>query len=103
MIDDAERREAACWIRDHHDSFYLDTAFAVRMFNDSGTDLPFEDFDAVAYLADLIDRPTCHDSSPMTREYFSCDRCEAEIDTQDDYGNTWTFEYCPECGAEVVE
>lgn len=67
----------------------------------------------VNYLADLIDRPTCHDVADFDRESFKCSRCGfrvLSIDGAPDAaklvgtkGGVVDFGYCPNCGAEVVE
>ena len=57
-------------------------------------------------LADLIDRPTCRldhtDTEPATDGYpvrlYECSNCGRTCD--EIYGE---YEYCPHCGAEVVE
>lgn len=57
-------------------------------------------------LADLIDRPTCRldhtDTEPATDGYpvrlYECSKCGRTCD--EIYGE---YEYCPHCGAEVVE
>ncbi len=63
-------------------------------------------------LADLIDRPTCHDVTDLDRESFKCSRCGyrvLSIDGAPDAaklvspkGGVVDFGYCPNCGAEVV-
>lgn len=65
------------------------------------------------FLADLIDRPTCHDVTDLDRESFKCSRCGyrvLSIDGAPDAaklvspkGGVVDFGYCPNCGAEVVE
>lgn len=64
-------------------------------------------------LADLIDRPTCHDVADFDRESFKCSRCGfrvLSIDGAPDAaklvgtkGGVIDFGYCPNCGAVVVE
>lgn len=59
-----------------------------------------------ARIADLIDRPTCRldhtDTEPATDGYpirvYECSNCGRTFDEL--YGE---YEYCPHCGAEVVE
>ena len=65
--------------------------------------------DKVAYLANLIDRPTCHDAEDERNKVFTCSACGFSdsklifnpfgidlIELKPD------FHYCPNCGAEVV-
>lgn len=69
--------------------------------------------DAMVRIADLIDRPTCHDVSDFDRESFKCSRCGyrvLSIDGAPDAAKLvgtkgWVidFGYCPNCGAVVVE
>lgn len=64
-------------------------------------------------LADLIDRPTCHDVADFNRESFKCSRCGfrvLSIDGAPDAaklvgtkGGVIDFGYCPNCGAEVKD
>ena len=66
--------------------------------------------DVLDVLADLIDRPTCHDVSRRGGA-FACSECGAQVDTDCTCGEPlmWfngvaiTPRYCPNCGAEVVE
>lgn len=67
----------------------------------------------VLAVADLIDRPTCHDVADFDRESFKCSRCGfrvLSIDGASDAaklvgtkGGVIDFGYCPNCGAVVVE
>lgn len=50
-------------------------------------------------VADLIDRPTCHAVQPAPGGFLECSRCGADV---------WAdveavTNYCPMCGAEVVD
>lgn len=64
-------------------------------------------------LANLIDRPTCHDVADFDRESFKCSRCGyrvLSIDGAPDAaklvgtkGVVVDFGYCPNCGAMVTE
>ena len=62
------------------------------------------------FLADLIDRPTCHDAEDERNKAFTCSACGFSdsklsfnpfgidlIELKPD------FHYCPNCGAEVQE
>lgn len=66
--------------------------------------------ETVLKLADLIDRPTCHDAEDERSKAFTCSACGFSdsklifnpfgidlIELKPD------FHYCPNCGAEVVE
>lgn len=65
-----------------------------------------------AAVADLIDRPTCHDVADFDRESFKCSRCGfrvLSIDGAPDAaklvgtkGGVVDFGYCPNCGERVV-
>ena len=59
-------------------------------------------------LADLIDRPTCHnvyDEHEMgaCANGFECSVCGNRVEDFEHYCITGTFNYCPKCGAEVVD
>lgn len=63
-------------------------------------------------VADLIDRPTCHDVVDFDSESFKCSRCGfrvLSIDGAPDAaklvspkGGVIDFGFCPNCGARVV-
>ena len=58
-------------------------------------------------LADLIDRPTCrnvYDEHEMgaCANGFECSVCGNRVDDFEHCCITGTFNYCPECGEEVV-
>lgn len=65
---------------------------------------------AVIYrLADLIDRPTCHDATDNFCE-FVCSKCGCSLDISNDFeptlwvdGKATVPSYCPNCGAEVLD
>lgn len=69
--------------------------------------VPWENI--VERIADLIDRPTCHDTGDGWT--FHCSACGCELDLEDREGEPtmWlggspmTPRHCPNCGAEVVE
>lgn len=59
------------------------------------------------YLARLIDRPTCrnvYDEHEMgaCANGFECSVCGNRVDDFEHCCITGTFNYCPECGEEVV-
>ena len=102
MISDTERREVASKLRgldehidgvpsmctkQQHDAMALR---AIRAVVGKG--------DVFHLLADLIDRPTCRKLIPDEMEgYVFCSKCGAEI------GEYSVPNYCPNCGAEVVD
>ena len=62
-------------------------------------------------LADLIDRPTCRNVyDEVYDEYeggccengFKCSKCGELVEDCEGYRVKGTFNYCPNCGAEVV-
>ena len=103
-ISNEERREVAAWLRLSGDSLALDNCFVRFIRDTAGSDLPTEDFNAASYLANLIDCPTCKNvADPYDGGLFECSNC----------GEIWKLTYgglaenhlnfCPRCGAEVVE
>lgn len=80
-------------------------------------DFDFTDMDMPAYevfdqMADIVDRPTCHDVADFDRESFKCSRCGfrvLSIDGAPDAaklvgtkGGVADFRFCPNCGEKVV-
>lgn len=110
-ISDDERRAVAARMReilrdDPHG--WLDA-----MVMNAVTDVLGEGVTIGETVADLIDRPTCHDVADFDRESFKCSRCGFRVlsidgapdaaklvGTKDGVAG---FGYCPNCGAEVVE
>ena len=96
MISDTERREVAARMR----------KYDVAEFKESAI-VPFLEILGHGYtgwrgvldeLADLIDRPTCRKLIPDEMEgYVFCSNCGAEI------GEYGVPNYCPSCGAKVVD
>ena len=116
MTSDNERRAAAARLRalDVHEWYdsadeidSLETAIGCSIGQD------WQDQDWWERIADLIDRPTCHDVTDLDRESFKCSRCGyrvLSIDGAPDAaklvspkGGVVDFGYCPNCGAEVQE
>lgn len=63
--------------------------------------------DVFLYLADLIDRPTCrniYDESKAgaCENGFECSECGNVVEDGEGWLVNGTFNYCSECGAEVV-
>lgn len=56
------------------------------------------------FLADLIDRPKCHRIENDQR-YWGCSRCGAFVywDAVTNFTGVVPTNFCPYCGAEVVE
>lgn len=109
-ISDDKRREVAARMReimrdDPHG--WLDA-----MVVNAVTDVLGEGAAIGETVADLIDRPTCHDVADFDCESFKCSRCGfrvLSIDGTPDAaklvgtkGGVIDFGYCPNCGAEVV-
>ena len=100
MISDSERREVA---RDLRRPYGGGVQRLINRWRDSGLD---ERQSFAEYLADLIDRPTCHmehtdtyrTSEGLEIRTWECDRCGR---TCEDLNGS--YEFCPHCGAEVVE
>lgn len=123
MISDEERREVAQKLRERTKKPMGKSM--QRMFTETlgmyahnicwrNPDKATNRWDVIVnYLADLIDRPTCHDVSDFDRESFKCSRCGfrvLSIDGAPDAaklvgtkGGVVDFGYCPNCGAEVAE
>lgn len=118
MISDEKRREVAQELRElRHTTYYreevvenirdvISIADPVNTFR--------EPEDVYKLLADLIDRPTCHDVGGGYE--FRCSACGCVIHIfrdggfgEDDSAMTvggdslYVPHYCPNCGAEVVE
>lgn len=107
MISDEERREVAEKMRGYDVSEFKESAI-----------VPFLDCLGVGYLnwrevldtlADLIDRPTCHDATDNSCE-FVCSKCGCSLDISNDFeptlwvdGKATVPSYCPNCGAEVLD
>ena len=110
-ISDKERRAVAARMReilrdDPHG--WLDMMVAKAVVDVMGEGMAIGET-----VADLIDRPTCHDVADFDRESFKCSRCGfrvLSIDGAPDAaklvgtkGGVIDFGYCPNCGAEVKD
>lgn len=116
MTSDKERREAAEKLRNgityyEDDETYVETCEGGDILETLGIEAcdPFLDDgfprSSVEHLADLIDRPTCHmdltetvDFDCVEIRFWECGEC----------GQTYeeingAYEYCPHCGAEVLD
>ena len=105
MIDEKHRHEIAEAMRRCNPKAFcwpIGLAAAIAQASDNGQDPLHE-------LADLIDRPTCHDVGD--RWTFHCSACWCELDLEDREGEPtmWlggspmTPRHCPNCGAVVTE
>lgn len=57
-------------------------------------------------LADLIDRPTCHniyDENKGCANGFMCSTCGHAVEDYEGYRVLGTWNYCPNCGAKVLD
>lgn len=57
-------------------------------------------------LADLIDRPTCHniyDENKGCANGFMCSTCGHAVEDYEGYRVSGTWNYCPNCGAKVLD
>lgn len=115
MISNDERREVASKLRDKKSEF-----FGVRSFFPQdlilyqslylkAMDECLPDCDCCFdVLAELIDRPTCHnvyDEREMgaCANGFECSVCGNRVEDFEHYCITGAFNYCPRCGREVVD
>lgn len=111
MINDKKRREVAKKMREYDVAAFKESAI-VPFLECLG--LGYRDWRGILdTLADLIDRPTCHDVSDFDHEAFKCSRCghrvlslggdscDAVVVSPD--GLISEYYYCPNCGDEVVE
>jgi len=108
MISDKERRAVAARLRaDHRRDRETQGTFIARMVK-GGAINALDVCRLPERLADLIDRPTCHDVG--NGDYFICSECGCEVTLVDLYGEpvievdgvAETPHYCPWCGGEVV-
>ena len=114
-ISDKERREVAATMRaiSGRGVRGLTLGEVLNSILTGGRPRPTTEMAILANLADLIDRPTCHDVADFDRESFKCSRCGfrvLSIDGAPDAaklvgtkGGVIDFGYCPNCGAEVID
>lgn len=109
--DDERCREVAKKMREYDVAAFKESAIAPFL---ECLGLGYRDWRGILdELADLIDRPTCHDVADFDRESFKCSRCGfrvLSIDGAPDAaklvgtkGGVIDFGYCPNCGAEVKD
>ena len=112
-ISDEERREVAQKLREVEtlewdgnvwcDEWNVLNALGLYNEDDPNSCNP----DKVAYLADLIDRPTCRNVYDETKmgactNGFECSECGNRVEDLEHCCITGTFNCCPKCGREVV-
>ena len=121
MISDQERREVARRLRADWAMFRRRGTERVPLFTMQCMDqllraiglIPERcDWQTIAFrLASLIDRPTCrnvyddaHDEyeGGCCENGFKCSKCGELVEDCEGYRVKGTFNYCPNCGAEVV-
>lgn len=114
MIDNAERREVAAKLRafdiemrDWDD--YEDEIDSLESAIDCNFEQQFEHQNWWHRLADLIDRPTCHNVTGY-QDVFDCSECRCRVvqliaEVCNEYGEPFSVplmpSYCPNCGAKV--
>lgn len=121
MASDDERRELAERLREtcdeiEHDGNGLtvyELADVLNIREDCSGMVESLNLDDVRNLADLIDRPTCHDVADFGRESFKCSRCGYRVLSIDgapdaaklvgNKGGVIDFGYCPNCCARVTK
>ena len=108
MISDTERRAVAAKMREYDVAEFKESAI-VPFLECLG--YGYKDWRGILdELANLIDRPTCHNVSGCD-DVFKCSECGAEFEplavNGNEYGDVFytPFKplYCSACGAEVVE
>lgn len=111
------RAEAESWrsYREDDNAFCMnDCEFTEAILEDFDfTDMDMPAYEVFDQMADIVDRPTCHDVADFDRESFKCSRCGfrvLSIDGAPDAaklvgtkGGVVDFGYCPNCGAMVTE
>lgn len=108
-ITNEERREVAENLRNMVDySCRYSEQFYELLTETVMNDWDFHSFpDTAERLADLIDRPTCrnvYDESKVgaCENGFECSECGNVVEDGEGWLVKGTFNYCSECGAEVV-
>lgn len=111
MIDDEERKRVAANFRQYLKKYETpDWRAFCNIILGSGRLDNLRKAQAFDRLADLIDRPTCHNASGCD-DVFKCSECGAEFEpiavNGNEYGEVFYTPlkplYCSACGAEVVE
>lgn len=111
MISDEERKIVAANLRQYLKKYETpDWRAFCNIILGSGRLDNLRKAQAFDRLADLIDRPTCHNASGCD-DVFKCSECGAEFEpiavNGNEYGDVFYTPlkplYCSACGAEVVE
>lgn len=108
MISDYERRAVAAQMREiqrENPHGWLDAMVMNAVIDVLGDGRKIGEI-----VADLIDRPTCHDTSDNDYE-FKCSNCSAYTLKPGNYcsevgymsGSGEHLRYCQNCGAEIVD
>lgn len=119
MITDEERRNVAANIRNaanrRKDDLNDDPDYSpfAALYVVSCEVRGFPRYKDLLHLADLIDRPTCHNIADYTKESFKCSRCGCRVlvpgdrpdgvlvVTSEAFPVDWYS--CPVCGAVVLD
>lgn len=123
MISDEELREIAEELRIHGKCIGFEDctecqALSMKLFGDKFVLYQLDNRDANCWgiIADLIDRPTCHDLVEHKRDpftpgkrmvdgYFHCSDCgwDGQIWEHIGFGDMLAYEavHCPKCGKEI--
>lgn len=111
MATDERRRKVATELRElAANRHYVDEFIAADTVGFyRGEAVEGFDSDSLLEVADLIDRPTCHDATDNFCE-FVCSKCGCSLDISNDFeptlwvdGKATVPSYCPNCGAEVLD
>lgn len=115
MINDEQRRDVAMSLRTAKQSelWRLSDGELIDTVADAiGVDGMSRHYEATLFdrLADLIDRPTCHDTKDKHGKAFTCSRCGFSNSTLvfDPFAIEFiklkpNYHHCPNCGAEIID
>lgn len=112
-ISDYERRRAVAELREASTGAYrhvdaLDVIAGSIGVEVAGRFSREVEKETYAALADLIDRPTCRNVYDEKKtgacvNGFECSECGGVVEDGEGWLVNGTFNYCPDCGAKVVE
>ena len=110
MISDTERREVARNLREIEERTLLDVTdgelldlLAVAVGFDRCGSKNFDD-GLFERIAELVDRPTCKNSEYLyDGSFFECSKCGERWELTCGSPADNNLNFCPRCGAEVVE